>query len=147
TNDSGKHLAFDFLAHHVVICNLIWLFVTTYFNLYSEYGARKIERIYKETWKSIASHFLIFSTFLLFEKDQDFSRYFMISFYILLVAFFITNRILGTGFQFLLTNKFKARKKVAILGNNPTGTRLAQYLIKQRNVHFYGFIAMECPLY
>ena len=147
TNRFGRDLSIEFLEHHVVVCNLIWFFVTSYFNLYSEYGARKIERIYRETWKSIVGHLFLFSVFLLFEKDQDFSRAFMLSFYLLLVSFCIVNRMVGTSIQFMLTNKFKARKKVAVLGNNRTGTRLGEYLNQQRNVEFYGFIAHDKPLY
>jgi putative colanic acid biosynthesis UDP-glucose lipid carrier transferase len=68
--------------HYVVVCNLIWLFNTAVFGLYSLYGARKLERIYRATWRSVALHVFIFAFYLLLSKNVDFSRpslsYFML---------------------------------------------------------------------
>jgi putative colanic acid biosynthesis UDP-glucose lipid carrier transferase len=147
TNYLGKDVSFELLQHQIIICNLIWLFTASIFGLYTEYTSRRIERIYRATWKCTLSHFLLFSLFLLFENDQDFSRTLIFSFYMLLGLFFAFNRFIGTGIQFLLINKYNATKKVAVMGFNPTGNRLGEYLQKQRNIEFYGFIAHHNQFY
>lgn len=137
----GKFVSYELLQHYVVVCNLIWVFNALFFGLYSEYGARRLERIYRGTWRSVLSHFILFSIYLLFQKDVEFSRTFLVVFYVLLAGCFVLNRFIGTVIQFLLINKFNVTKKVAVMGANETGHRLAAYLEKQRNVDFYGFIA------
>ena len=146
TNSLGKTVSYELLQHYVVVCNLIWLFNGLLFGLYSEYGARKLERIYRGTLRSILMHFVLFSIYLLFDKNLDFSRTFLVIFYILLSGFFILNRFLGTVLQFLLVKKFNATKKVAVMGANATGIRLGEYFKNQRNVDFYGFLDSD-PAY
>jgi putative colanic acid biosynthesis UDP-glucose lipid carrier transferase len=143
TNYFGKFVSYELLQHYVVVCNLIWVFNALFFGLYSEYGARRLERIYRGTWRSVLSHFILFSLYLLFQKDVEFSRTFLLVFYVLLAACFVLNRFIGTAIQFLLINKFNVTKKVAVMGANETGHRLARYLEKQRNVDFYGMIAKD----
>lgn len=137
----GKEVSYDLVQHYVVVCNLIWLFNTLFFRLYTDYGARRLERIYRGTFRSILLHAVLFSVYLLFEKNVDFSKTFLVVFYLLLSASFLLNRFVGTAIQFLLINKFRVTKKVAVMGENPTGNRLASYLDKQLNVDFYGVIA------
>ncbi len=146
TNYLGKTVSYEMLQHDIIVCNLIWLFAGLLFGLYSEYNARKLERIYRGTWRSVLLHFILFSLYLLFEKNMDFSRTFVVIFYILLCCSFVLNRFLGTVLQFVLTNKFNATKKIAVMGANPTGARLGEYFKKQRNVQFYGFLASD-PAY
>ena len=141
TNYLGKFVSYELLQHYVVVCNLIWLFNALLFGLYTEYAARKIERIYRGTLRSIFVHFILFSLYLLFLRDNEFSRTFLLVFYGLLSIAFVLNRFVGTAIQFLLVNKFHATKRIAVMGNNATGRRIADYLMKQRNVDFYGFIA------
>ena len=136
----GKYVPYDLIQHYIVVCNLIWMFNALLFGLYSEYGSRKLERIYRGTFRSVLSHFVLFSIYLLFEKDVEFSRTFLVIFYVLLAVFFVLNRFIGTALQYTLVNKFNATKKVAVMGLNDTGYRLAEYLKKQYNVSFYGFI-------
>ena len=57
----GKGLNEELQRHYLVVCNLLWLFNTAVFGLYSEYNARKIERIYRGTIKSLLLHFVLFS--------------------------------------------------------------------------------------
>lgn len=143
----GKFISYQFMEHFVVVCNLIWLFNSMLFGLYSEYGARRLERIYRGTLRSVLMHFALFSIYLLFERQFDFSRTFIVVFYCMLSAAFILNRFVGTAIQFLLINKFHVTKKVAVMGENPTGNRLATYLNKQSNIDFYGMIASDNDIY
>jgi len=142
-NYLGKSVAYELVQHYLVVCNLIWIFNGLFFGLYSEYGARRLERIYRGTWRSVIAHFILFSVYLLFQKDVEFSRTFLVVFYVLLVFCFSLNRFIGTAIQLMLIRKFKVTKKVAVMGANATGKRLADYLSKQSNIDFYGFIAND----
>lgn len=143
TSYLGKQVSSELQWHYVVVCNLIWIVCTTTFGLYTEYGARRIERIYRGTWKSVVLHAVIFSFYLFFSKQNDFSRSFLVIFYGLLAMIFLINRFVGTSFQFLLFNHLRAVKSVAILGNNATGTHLANYFEKQRYIEFHGFLEID----
>ncbi|WP_254070893.1 undecaprenyl-phosphate glucose phosphotransferase [Pedobacter sp. L105] len=143
----GKGLNEELQRHYLVVCNLLWLFNTAVFGLYSEYNARKIERIYRGTVKSLLLHFVLFSIYLLFAKDYEFSRSFLLFFYIFLFLAFMANRFIGTYIQHVLINKFNSTRKVAVLGNNDTGIRLVNYLQKQRNVDFYGIVGDDECIY
>ncbi|SHF15821.1 undecaprenyl-phosphate glucose phosphotransferase [Pedobacter caeni] len=136
----GKTVSYELWQHYMVVCNLLWMFNTVIFGLYSDYGSRRLERIYRGTWRSIALHGVGFALYLLFSRDVDFSRTFLLVFYALLLGAFVLNRFLGTAFQFLLVQRFNVNKKVALIGVNPTGRRLAHYLDRQYNIDFYGYL-------
>jgi len=136
----GREVNSELQWHYIVVCNLIWIICTTSFGLYTEHGARRLERIYRGTWKSVVLHVVLFSIYLFFSKQNEFSRTFLIVFYAILGVLFLINRFLGTSFQFLLFNHLRAVKSVAIMGNNATGTQLASYFEKQRHIEFHGFL-------
>lgn len=136
----GKTVSYELWQHYMVVCNLMWMFNSVIFGLYTDYGSRRLERIYRGTWRSIALHGVGFALYLLFSRDVEFSRTFLVVFYALLLGAFILNRFLGTAFQFLLVQRFNVNKKVALIGVNPTGRRLAHYLDNQYNIDFYGYL-------
>ncbi|RQO75479.1 undecaprenyl-phosphate glucose phosphotransferase [Pedobacter sp. KBW06] len=136
----GKTVSYELWQHYMVVCNLMWMFNSVIFGLYTDYGSRRLERIYRGTWRSIALHGIGFALYLLFSRDVEFSRTFLVVFYALLLGAFILNRFLGTAFQFLLVQRFNVNKKVALIGVNPTGRRLAHYLDSQYNIDFYGYL-------
>lgn len=136
----GKTVSYELWQHYMVVCNLMWMFNSVIFGLYTDYGSRRLERIYRGTWRSIALHGIGFALYLLFSRDIEFSRTFLVVFYALLLGAFILNRFLGTAFQFLLVQRFNVNKKVALIGVNPTGRRLAHYLDSQYNIDFYGYL-------
>lgn len=136
----GKSVPNELWQHYLVVCNLTWMFNSVIFGLYSEYGSRRLERIYRGTWRSIALHGIIFALYLLYFRDLEFSKTFLAVFYALMISAFILNRFLGTALQFLLIQRFNVNKKVALIGVNPTGRRLAHYLDRQYNIDFYGYL-------
>ena len=136
----GKTVSYELWQHYMVVCNLMWMFNSVIFGLYTDYGSRRLERIYRGTWRSIALHGVGFALYLLFSRDVEFSRTFLVVFYALLLGAFVLNRFLGTAFQFLLVQRFNVNKKVALIGVNPTGRRLAHYLDNQYNIDFYGYL-------
>jgi Undecaprenyl-phosphate glucose phosphotransferase len=143
----GKHLVDELDANYVIVCNLVWFFCATFCGLYSLYGIRRLERIYRQTWRSIAFHFVLFAIYLLFSRNNEFSRTFLLIFYGLLSISFLFNRFLGTAFQYVLLAKFNAAKKVAVMGSNTTAIRISEYLQKQRTLSFYGFVGDDDSIY
>ena len=143
----GKEVNEELNKHYLVVCNLLWFFNTAVFKLYSSYNARKIQRIYRSTIKSLFVHFVLFSLYLLFSKDFDFSRTFLVLFYILLSGSFVVDRFIGTWIQHVLISKFNSTRKVAVMGINGTGDRISQYLQKQKNVDFFGIIEEDNSIY
>lgn len=147
TDQLGKHLDDELDANFVIVCNLIWFFCSLFCGLYSLYGIRRLERIYRLTWRSIAFHFVLFTVFLLFSRNNEFSRSFLLIFYGLLCASFLLNRFLGTALQYVLINRFNMAKKVAVMGSNKTAHRVADYLKKQKTLEFYGFVGDDESIY
>jgi putative colanic acid biosynthesis UDP-glucose lipid carrier transferase len=147
TSRLGKVVVDEIDSNYVIICNLIWFFCSLFCGLYSLYGIRRLERIYRETWRSIIFHFILFALFLLFSRDSEFSRSFLLIFYGLLCVSFVINRFLGTAFQYVLLNKFKATKKVAVMGSNQTAIRISKYLQKQKSLEFFGFVGDDESIY
>lgn len=127
-------------SHQLIVCNLIWLLCSFFFGLHTEHVARRLERIYRNTWRTVALHIVLFTAYLVFPRDAVFSLDFLLLFYGFLFLGCVVNRFLGTLFQYILVQKFKASKGVAIMGNNYTAARLRQYLKIQGNINFYGFI-------
>jgi len=143
----GKQLIEERDINFLIVCNLVWFFCATFCGLYSLYGMRRLERIYRETWRSIAFHFILFTVYLLFSRNSEFSRSFLLIFYGLMCLFFLINRFIGTAFQYVLLNKFNAAKKVAVMGSNKTAIRISEYLQRQRTLSFYGFVGDDDSIY
>jgi len=140
SNKYGVHIDKHIYSHTVIICNLIWIICTGIFKLYAEPTMHKPEYIYRATWKSIALHTILFIAYLFFSSSADFSKYFFISFYVLLTLSFLLSRFTGTALQALINKNFGIRKAVAILDMNQGGMRLAKYLEQQSSLNFVGFL-------
>jgi Undecaprenyl-phosphate glucose phosphotransferase len=147
TSEFGKLVSHEISASNVVVCNLIWLLCALFFGLYSLYGTRRLERIYRDTWRTIIFHFLGFTVFLLFILDSEFSRTFLVIFYSLLFFSFVLNRFLLTVCQYLLFERFNVKRKVGVLGSNQTAIRISSYLKKQKSLEFYGFLGDDESIY
>ncbi|WP_442589161.1 undecaprenyl-phosphate glucose phosphotransferase [Pedobacter sp. AW31-3R] len=147
TSQLGETLSHETNYHHVVVCNLVWLFSASFFGLQNAHGVGKLEKIYRGTWKSVVLHLGLFAVYLLFTGNAEFSRTFLVYFYCLLCTGFILSRFIGTTFRYLILHKFNATRKVAIIGTDHTASRLALYFENQSNVDFYGFIADDESFY
>lgn len=147
TDDFANAVSNEITRNYVIICNLLWFFSATIFGLYTAYGARRLERIYRGTWRSVAFHFVFFVIYLTFSGNSEFSRTFLVVFYTLLAISFTLNRFVGTSIQYVLINKFKAAKKVAVMGSNNTAIRISNYLQKQQSLSFYGFVGDDDSIY
>ncbi|RYY08310.1 MAG: exopolysaccharide biosynthesis polyprenyl glycosylphosphotransferase [Sphingobacteriaceae bacterium] len=126
--------------HYTAIYNIIWLFSTSMFGLYTEDTIQRSDFIYRATWKSIVLYFLLIVFYINFSKDIIFPRNLLIYYFVLLSIIFVFSRFIGTGIEIILKRHFKIRRPVAIIGNNETGLRLAHYFQTHSNFDFDGFI-------
>ena len=136
----GGGLDFALYRNNVVICNFLWLVCVGIFQLYAQHVLRKQELIYKASWRSVALHICLFIAYLFFSSSLDFSKHFFITFYALLIFAFLLSRFTGTALQTMLNKNFDMRIAVAVLGMNPGGVKLAEYLDKQSSFNFVGFL-------
>jgi Undecaprenyl-phosphate glucose phosphotransferase len=127
--------------HYLITCNLLWLFSANVFGMYNQQTVERVEMIYRATWKSIMFHSTLFIVYLAYAKDADYSREFLVYFYMVLCACFLFSRFLGTIIETILIRSFKIRKPVAILGVNSTSSKLASYFRNNKNNFlFKGFL-------
>jgi putative colanic acid biosynthesis UDP-glucose lipid carrier transferase len=143
----GKSLSNEINFKNLVICNLSWMVCALSFRLYSVHGTRKLERIYRHTWRTLISHCLCFTLFLFFFKEGYFSRSFTLIFFTLLSIAFLLNRFLVTVIQAVLLRKFGGARKIAVMGSNPTALRISEYLKGHKTLAFYGFVGNDESIY
>lgn len=143
----GKSAPAQLHQHFVVVCNLIWLFNSAVWGLYTSYGVRKLERIYRGTFRSFAMHVALFGVYLAIAGNIDFSKVFLSAFYISLFVFFIMSRFAGTVVQYVFLNRFNLAKKIAVMGSNDTAVRISNYFDKHRSVQFYGSVGDDDAIY
>jgi Undecaprenyl-phosphate glucose phosphotransferase len=143
----GKSISPEIIQNQIIVCNLLWLLCTAMLGLYRFNASKTLEDVYRGTLRSVVSHFLLYTLYLVFSKEVDFSRTFLIVFYGTLSIGFILNRFIGTSFQFVLLNKFKGARKVAVMGSNNTALRISTYLQSQRSLEFCGFVGDDESIY
>lgn len=143
----GKALSNEINFKNLIICNLSWMVCALAFRLYSVHGTRKLERIYRHTWRTLICHFLCFTLFLFFFKEGYFSRSFTLTFFTLLSVAFLLNRFLVTVIQSVLLGKFRGARMIAVMGSNPTALRISEYLKGHKTLKFYGFLGDDESIY
>lgn len=126
--------------NHIIVCNLIWLICSSYLNLYNVLGDRKMEKVYRATWKSIVLHIILYILYLVLHKEGHFSLKFVSWFYPLLGIGFIINRFIGTTMHHKAIQRFRLARRVAIIGSNSTSKKLIDHFKQEPNVLFYGAI-------
>jgi putative colanic acid biosynthesis UDP-glucose lipid carrier transferase len=147
TDGLGMSVTPGLHQHFVVVSNLLWLFNSAIWGLYTSYGVRKLERIYRGTVRSYFLHALIFSLYLLSANNIEFSRTFLVVFYGSLATVFILSRFVGTVIQYVFLQKLNLAKKIAVMGSNATAVRISNYFEKHRSVQFYGSVGDDDAIY
>lgn len=138
SHNFGVIVTQDVNHNHLIVGNLIWLVCTAFFGLYTILGDRKLERVYRATWKSVAAHLILFPTYLILHHDNHFSNAFVMLFYALLIIGFVLNRFVGTSLHVIVNDRYRTIKKVALLGSGQVSSRLDDYLKDEKGVVFYG---------
>lgn len=135
-----KETSFKHFQNHTIICNIIWLLCATIFRMYAEDTIQRSDFIYRATWKSLLLYNLLFIFYISFSADIDFSKKLLIVYFVLTWGMFVISRFIGTGLEIFLKKNFRIRKPVAVIGDNKTGQRLAQYFQTDNNFDFNGFL-------
>jgi|GEM_PF-5222846 len=125
---------------YVVVGNLLWLFGALLFGMYRQYSHRSLRHFYMGSVGTAALHLLLFCAYLMLTGEAYFPESFVICFYLILSLVFTTARFIRSYVQLLFIRRFYKKKKIAVLGNNRTGRRLAAYVRNQKHLAFYGFI-------
>lgn len=127
-------------SYNLIVFNLLWFLIAGILNLYKPATLSKIENIFRQTAKTIITHFAIFMAYLVFTEHINESRSFLLHIYLNLVVVFVIIRFLLTVFITYANHNDKNKRRIAIIGYNDTGKRLEQYFNKHKaDYAFAGF--------
>ena len=133
--------------HHLINANLIWLISSNIFHLYSKTNIKKIEQIFRGTWKGISLHVLLFISTIVFLEETEISGLFLQLFYGFCLLNFIVSRFACTLAETILTRRYRTRKPVAVMGLNEMGLRLASFFeSNNKQYSFQGFLDADDSL-
>ncbi|RYG50728.1 MAG: undecaprenyl-phosphate glucose phosphotransferase, partial [Chitinophagaceae bacterium] len=108
--------------------NLVWLVTVILFRMYNDDTVRKIEKLMRATWRSVILLMVLFSLYLFLTKNYALSRQFlMFLFAFLSVGFFLSRFIITVLENSTMRKRSKYRVRVAVMGFNDTGIKLAEY--------------------
>lgn len=124
-----------------------WLLSSSFLKLYSRKALHAIEKVLRRTIYTILVQ-AFFYTIFLFLTSSNISEKFLVSCYSLIALFFILSRFFITYKSKLFFSKVKQQKKIAIIGRNEKGQKLAEYFSTSKSDYsFEGFIETEETLY
>lgn len=111
-----------------------WFFLTNYYDAYKFLRVERIETILGKTLKIIALHLILNSFLILIINYHEFSRFFLVLFYIIFISYLITFKILFNYFLKKARAKGINNKNVLIVGANSVSQKLITTL--QHEVSF-----------
>lgn len=133
---------------HLVVANLLWFLSSGINGLYRARSSERLVNIYRATLKSFMLHMALFVFYIVFFKQVDISRHFLVLFYLFTGLGFLFSRFGEALTESVVRKYFNIRKPVAILGMNTMGLRLATFFEKMEDqVAFEGFLNEENGLY
>ena len=124
--------------------NLFWLLLVSLLTLYSESTIVKFETFTKRTAQVVILWVILNLCFLVFSRQIQFSRLFIILSMCNFAVVLVLNRFLYFGFKNYITVQSKLVNKVIILGYNETAKKLARYF-EEDDLHtkLLGFVEDE----
>lgn len=137
----------DTVHNHILVANLIWLICSAFFGLYTVFGQKKIEKVYRATLKSVGTHLVLFPIYLIVHEENHFSLVFVLILYGLLILGFVLSRFIGTALHIVFNERYRSVKKVALLGSSQTSLRLSHYFKGDQGLVFYGNIGGDECIY
>ncbi|MES2646504.1 MAG: undecaprenyl-phosphate glucose phosphotransferase [Bacteroidota bacterium] len=141
-------LSDELYQHFLIVYNLCWLVSSSLFTLYRSSTVRRLESIYRSTWKSLLAHGFLLGCYLIFTKNTLYSRQFLFFLYSTLCAAFLVSRFIITVIDLRYRRSFHTRRSVAVLGFNATGIKLAQYFQSHPNdFRFEGILDEDKALF
>jgi putative colanic acid biosynthesis UDP-glucose lipid carrier transferase len=144
----SQPLSFNSYRQHLINVNLIWLVSSNLFQLYNKDNIKKLEQIFRGTFKSISIHLLFFIASIAFLPDTKISGVFFVLFYAICCLNFVLSRFLCTVIETIFTRRYKIRRTVAVMGMNKMGYRLASFFeFNKKQYAFHGFLDSEDSMY
>jgi FlaA1/EpsC-like NDP-sugar epimerase len=125
---------------NIILSCVLWPISSGIFCLYTATTLRSREAIYCATLRSLLLYAFFFQAYLFFTDVSGHSKHFIVLFYSFTIILFFFSRLAGPGIQNFLIKRFNVRKAVAVLGGNAGGKKLAEYLGRQSNIDFMGFL-------
>lgn len=107
--------------------NVLWLVCARIMRLYYYETLLTLETIFRQSWRTILIHGLSFAAFMLLFNDLLFAKKFLFISYAILATFFIISRFFLTYVVEFILKKANFQKKIAIVGYNEQGLKLAEY--------------------
>lgn len=129
-------LSFNFLLL-LVLSNALWLCCTAIFRLYFTTTFYEIEEVYRRSIRACALYLLLCISLLFINRSLD---KFIIVYVSLVVCLLAISRFYLTYLAEFVFGLSKFKRKVAIIGYNEKGIKLAEYFSKQSKAYlFSGF--------
>lgn len=138
----------EYYINRMVVFNITWLLASGITQLYAHNTLKRIETILRKTFRTLVMHALLFMFYLLSVKtDIEIKVFFPVCYFILTTLFIISRFFLTYVTEFLLKNT-KYQKRIAIVGYNDAGIRLAEYFNENRSGYsFAGFFDNQAVSY
>jgi putative colanic acid biosynthesis UDP-glucose lipid carrier transferase len=109
-------------------CNLAWVMPSFGLNIYNERDIYSFEKFSRQTMHAFAYFLGIVMIYLVFYKEADLSRLFIISVISSFAISLLINRFLHLALQHVFLNKDHIVRKIMIIGYNDRAKKLATYL-------------------
>jgi putative colanic acid biosynthesis UDP-glucose lipid carrier transferase len=109
-------------------CNLAWVMPSFGLNIYNERDIYSFEKFSRQTMHAFAYFLGIVMIYLVFYKEADLSRLFIISVLSSFAISLLINRFLHLALQHVFLNKDHIVRKIMIIGYNDRAKKLAAYL-------------------
>lgn len=128
----------------IYITNLIWLALTALLKMYNHRPSGRYSHLKNTTINSLLVFALFFGFYLVIVKQDDISLGFALYFMIQFIATICCTRLLLKAIIRAFVKNTRTRKKIAIIGFNETGRKLAEYFSGQKTTfEFSGFFDDE----
>jgi len=135
------HLNELFLFSSLIAFNASWLLAGVFTKLYHNKTMRFIENVLRSTIKTILIHVVIFSSFLLLFYTHTFKLNLLFLSYVSIMFLMALSRIYLTYIIDFIAKKSNLNKRIAIVGHNEIGIKLANYFIDHTAIYsFQGFL-------
>lgn len=109
-------------------CNLAWVMPSFGLNIYNERDIYSFEKFSRQTMHAFAYFLGIVMIYLVFYKEANLSRLFIISVLSSFAISLLINRFLHLALQHVFLNKDHIVRKIMIIGYNERAKKLAAYL-------------------
>jgi putative colanic acid biosysnthesis UDP-glucose lipid carrier transferase len=126
-----KHIGFEDRMQYTYfwfLCNIAWMIVSWGINIYNDKYIYSFEKFSKCTMHAFAYFLGIVMLYLVFDKQADLSRLFIISVLTSFAVSLLVNRFLHLALQHFFQHKDQIVRKIMIIGYNDRAKKLAAYL-------------------